>query len=404
MVKCLSRDAFGAFALAQTFVVVFESVFVARSGELAMQLIGRAWHQDAATAASLAKHLRREDLLWNLTIFAVLLLAGIALAAGLKLDLVLAGMLGLAIPLQSGYGVSKAVIVVAHRIKEQSSFEVAISLATITAVGLAVWHHGVAAAAAAYLMVSVLKTVWAHAWANRLISARCPGAPSEAKVNREGLYRLSAIAVWRNGCLAAANQADVLMVGSALGNDAVALYRVAKTMAALPVRIVAPMWVAMRPRLLAMISNDERRKLFRLIAAPGVLLLFLGVLVYPVLSAEGAKLIDLIFSSGYRDSVKPMLLLGIGAWLLSGVTGWLGFLATIAERKRGTTLLFTLNAGIILLAGALARDDLVRMALVVCVASVVTSAAAWWWLIASFQFRPAAEKAEKKPIFPRSSG
>jgi O-antigen/teichoic acid export membrane protein len=385
LVKCLSRDAFGAFALAQSFVIAFESMLVARSGELALQLIGKAWDDEGGAARSLVKQLRREELRWNIVVGIVLAFIAVILSSALCLDAVLAITLGLVIPLQSGYGVSKAVIVVADRIKQQSLFEITLSLLTVLGIGVAVWQFGLAAAVAGYLSIALIKTFWAHVWANRLIRALCPiGVTRNDEIKHHAFHGLSAIAVWRNACVAIASQADILMVGSALGNEGAALYRVAKTLAGLPARIVAPIWTVLRPRFLAALRKDEPSALVRLVSVPGIVLFVLGMLAYPLLATGAPTLIEVIFSVAYRDAAESMLILAIGTWIFSGVTGWLGFLAIIVDRKRATTALFTINTLIIVLAGVLVRDDIRSMALAVCTASLITSAGAWCWLIASF--------------------
>jgi O-antigen/teichoic acid export membrane protein len=382
LVRVLSLDGYGAFALAQAFVLLFEAVFVPRSGEIALQTIGQAWHQEPGRVQFLAKRLRREELQWNLAIWVILAATAYLLSAQLKIDIALAAGLALAIPLQAGYGVSKAVIVVAHRIKQQSLFEICIHAITLFAVGVGVIMAGLPGAVAGYVAVAAIKTRIAHFWANRLITKDCPpDEASELVVRRATFRRLSAIAVWRNGCQAAAQQGDLLIVGSALGNDAAAIYKAAKTIAAVPGRAIAPLWGALRPRLMKAVGTKDRPQMVRLIVWPGVLVLAATVPIYFLIEFLAPLAVRWIFTDSYATAAAPLVILGIGAWIFFGATGWLGFLAIISERKRATTLLFTLNASVILLFGTLLGRDAMSMAAVVCGAQVITSAAAWGWFI-----------------------
>ncbi len=388
MVRFLSRNSYGAFALAQSFVLIFESIFVPRSGEIALQLIGKAWYHEPGKVVFLTNRLRSEEMYWNLTIFGLLTFAAFLLANHFKVNPLLVVGLSLAIPFQSGFGVSKAVIIGAYKIRQQSQFEIAISILTLLAMGLGVWFLGLIGAVIGYVLVAGIKTTWAHLWANKLISNYClADSKYKVEVKELVLHRLSAIAVWRNGCQALTNQVDVFIIGSALGNETVALYKSAKTFAAMPSRIVAPIWGAMRPRLMDAIHNDDTKRLVRLIVAPGLSLLVLGIVSYPLLRLVSPSLFGLIYTRAYLDAVKPMLILTIGGWVLTAASGWLGFVAIIVERKIITTILFTLNAAIIVIGGFFLHRNIICMAAVVCSASIITSVVAWYWLISSFQLK-----------------
>jgi O-antigen/teichoic acid export membrane protein len=382
LVRLLSKDGYGTFVLAQGFIFLFEAVFVPRSGEIALQAIGQAWYQAPGRVPFLANRLRREEVQWNIVIYLALVAVACIFTATINVNVALAISLGLAIPLQAGYGVSKAVIVVAHRIKQQSLYEIAIQAATLFSISFGVITGGLEGAAIGYIFVAAIKTIVAHVWADRLVAAHCkPDADGEEVVRRLRFRRLSAIAVWRNGCQATAQQADLLMIGSMLGNDGAAVYKAAKTIAAIPGRAVAPLWGALRPRLMKAVSEKDRGRIARLIAWPSLWILIAGVPVYFIVDAITPTAIQWIFTESYADAAKPVVILAVGTWVFVGATGWLGFLAIIFERKRATTLLFTLNASLILLFGRFLAHDAVAMATVVCVALVTTSIAAWWWFL-----------------------
>ena len=124
VVRLTTPVGFGAYVAAGAYARVMEMVVTSRSGELALQQVGKPVVQGSGDLAwAAARRLERQDLLLFILVYLgfVPVAAGLARVAGLELPLLLG--LGLALPVQAGYGVSKSLFIATGRLRAQAGFE-----------------------------------------------------------------------------------------------------------------------------------------------------------------------------------------------------------------------------------------------------------------------------------------
>jgi O-antigen/teichoic acid export membrane protein len=374
LARSLTAQVFGAFVLVQAAVVVVESIFVARAGEVALYWLGRTWAQNPALARGYARFLRRRELTWNAGIYLALLAAAWPLALALDLDARLLALLALGIPLQSGYGVAKSVFIAAGRIRAQANFEIAYNVATLVAAVALTLAFGLLGFIAAVLLTTTIKSIAGHHITEHFWPAAVRGAAPLAPP----ASALSAHALLRQFCNSVAAQGDVLILGAAASKETVALYRVAKTVAGVPARIAAPMWSVLRPGLLRALGDAPATR--RLILGPALAFAALGILFVP-LAWLGGDLLAALFGETYRVAAAPFLVLLAGFWWYGGVTGWLGFVATISAAKSHTSTLYVLLLALTLGGALLAGGSALHMAIAVALAMALVGVIAWTLLL-----------------------
>ena len=112
VVRSTSLFEFGGFAAALSVSSLLEAIFLSRSGELALQSVGKYWIEGNYVAArQCALKIKRLDLVinWSIYIFIVILALAFSNITGLN-PLYLLG-LSLMIPAQIGYGVYKSLFI-----------------------------------------------------------------------------------------------------------------------------------------------------------------------------------------------------------------------------------------------------------------------------------------------------
>lgn len=374
----VTLEDFGRFAAAQALVLIVEAAIVARSGEVALQFIGEHWHGGRGGVVAVAQALRTSEFCWHLAAAGAVAIAALVAGALTSLDADIIAVLAIALPLQAGYGVSRSLFVIADRLPRQLRMELLYSLLYLTLVVALTARFGLWGMVAAVLCAALLRNLLAALFTRDLL----PGRDGATRPDARRLRSASGHAIARNLLANAGNNVDVVLLGSFAGAEAAGLYRAAKTLAGAPLRIAAPAWVALRPRLLPALHSGNPRAAVQMIAGVGAALLLLSLLLLLLLSPIAQPLIALVYGLDFAAARLPFMILFAAALLTGAVTGWLSFAAVLSQRKATATAVYALQL-LLLVACALwfGRGSPEAMAGAVAVAGVVTSLLAWWLLL-----------------------
>lgn len=373
LARSLGTTVFGEVVFAQAIVLTVEATVLSRAGEVATFWIGRLWNTDFTTARAYAIWITRREGMWN-CIAAAALAAGAWIAGQhLELNWILVALLGLGIPLQSGFGVSKTIFIAAGRQRQQAVLEIVYSccllLVTITLVNA----FGLGGFIATYVGMALLKNMVFSAYARRLWPAYLPigGALRPPPLG------LSAYALVRSVSLNIAQNADVILLGLSASKDTVAVYKAARTIATLPTRIAGPMWSAIRPQLLVLLRADDFAAVRRLLLRPALLMAAAGIAALPLAWSFMDELISLLYGKSFATASGLAIVLLIGGWIMFGISGWLPFIAVITGKKQIATGLFALLGIGVLAAGIAADGSAMKLAVLTSTALTVAGVLSW---------------------------
>ena len=376
LARSLPADQFGALLLAQAFTALIEGLVVARAGEVAMYTLGHAW-LDQNKAAGAARALQRSEMKWSVLACAAVVFASPLLGYVFGVPAYWYAVLALAIPLQTGFGVSKALFIVSNRVRMQAWFDLLFCMAIVTVVGLGVWSAGVNGFLAATVLLAGLKTVVAKQVTARWLPAAGPDVGSDP-----GAGAVSPASLARNAFSNIANQADVLVMGLFAPKEAVALYKVSRTLSSIPGRAAGPLWAALRPRLVRHLGAGSLGEVRREVSRSALLLGGVGIVAAPAAWVLCEPTLALMYGPHYIAASSATLILAAGNWVLAGLTGWLATVAIMSVDKRVTVGLYAVLAASICAGALAAGGGLVTTATAVACAMVFTSGLAWAWLTA----------------------
>jgi len=384
VVRTVSLSEYGQYATVQAFVLFVEAVFVGRGGEVALQYIGKCWHVDMPRAFWYRSKLLRMDMKANVIIYAITILVGVIFGSFINLNLEWLIILALTIPAQIGYGVWKSVFIVDGRLKQQASFEICYTLILGISVFLLINLAGIAGLLIALVLASFLKTMLArmitqHYWPRNLVAV----PPSNNESESGNQFRNANVhAIVRNSFMNGALQGDLLLINALRGPEAVALYKVAKTIAAIPIRVVVPIWVVLRPRIISAMREQSFNRLRRLLIFPAVIFAFIGLLfVWPMLN-YGESLIVSIFGDQYSAATPLAYWLIIGTWCFGAITGWLNFACVITTRKLVGSMIYLLwFAGVVVGGMFWGKSSVESMAMVVAASMVAAAFVGWIYFL-----------------------
>ena len=379
--RTVTLREYGAYSAALSLVILVEAVFIARGGEVALQYLGRHWDIEMAYARWYEDRLLHLDRRLNWLVFLGLAAIGAILAPVMNLEYGYLLALGLTIPAQIGYGVYKSIFIIHGRLREQATFEIAYSILSTALMMGAVAFYGIAGLVMTAAVNALIKTqLAAHLtsryWPEGLQAIEPPDAQTKESVS---LFRKAGVhSILRNACMNGAAQADVLILNMARGPEVVALYKAAKTMAAVPVRGAAPAWVALRPRIMKCLREKDIGRLRQLLLLPAGLLLLVGLLFATIIAAWGGNLMVVTYGVGYISAAPALLWLLVGTWVFGAASGWLNFACVISSKKIfGTGIYMVSMCGIVLGGLWYGVNGPTQMAQIVAGSLIVASVLGW---------------------------
>lgn len=381
-VRSLGAEAYGQYATAIAVVALTELAALNRGGELALGSLGSAWvSQRWDEIRALTPLLVRLDWQWALGAIAALSAVAFTLGSRLSVEPWWLLLAGLAIPVQIGYGADKAMLIVAGEIATLAKAEIAISLVSaLVAIGL-VLSFGAIGLVGGYAAAAALKVVIVRNLASR--KRRSLPRATEGTAPR-GLPPLSSQATTtaRNLVMALGDQADVILLGALAGPAAAGTYKVAKSLATLPVRAFGPVWASLRPELVHHWFAADRSPLRSVLSRPTLWLLLAGLAAIPFCWLFGAAAISLVYRIDGTTTMPTLVVLLTGSWLYSGVAGWYRFLMLLDENKwRSLRWSFGQAAWLVAAGAAVAARGPAAMSVVVAAGQVAISALAVAWIL-----------------------
>lgn len=382
--RTVPLEDYGKFAAIQAFVLLIEAVFVARGGEVAMQFVGHNWKTDMPRALWFSKYLCALDAKYNSIIYLLVVVSGFLLASLLNFHWEWLAVLALTIPAQIGYGVYKSVFVADGRFRELALLEIVCSLMLISLTLVFVSLLGIVGFIAALVASAVVKTLLTRLCSLGFWPKGLQVSKSFHFVDRsDPMFRAANVhSIVRNGLMSGASQGDILLLNALQGPEVAALYKVAKTVAAVPVRVVAPVWVVMRSRILSAMRLQNTHRIRQILFAAGIFLVFVGIVCAVPLLLYADKLMVLVFGDAYLPASHAALLLLLGTWMFGAVSGWLNFACVITSHKMAGTLIYFVWAFVVLAGGLMwGGESASNMATVAALGMGLASISGWFYFM-----------------------
>lgn len=345
--RLLGLQLYGVYATNLAVVAIAEIPIVVRSGELAMRAMRPQPGHAETSYWAMSRLLVRRDIWPFIGAYFVVAGAGWAFGSRLNLDPTLLAILALSIPAQIGYGAYKSLYFVHNQMPLLGRMELAYSVALVAlslAGFLALGIHGLAAAAAAAALV---KTVLARNGSRRFTAMDDTSTdPPQLNLSRDSLYSVA-----RNSLANGLTQVDVILLSQVHSPEAIALYKVGKSLTSLPIKLSFPLWRMLQPQIMAAIRADDRGLERRAVLTGSLGFALLLVVVLPLALLFGEDLIVLAYGAPFRGAFVYFLILMIGAWLFNGVAGWFSFWCVVGRSQLYGILVYAAAFLLMLLGG-----------------------------------------------------
>lgn len=341
VVRLVTPDEYGRYVVALAIVNILVATFVTRTNELTLHHVGSEWAAKRyANALVKARRIKKHDAGINIAIFLCLFILSIVYAERFNIKNTYLAGLSLLIPVQTGYGVYKALFIMSGNLKKQALFEAYFGIYQSVFIIILGYIFFVPGVIAGLILAALLKNVSAFIMTKKLWPQKIENISGERVSDDIGsTLSFGTNSVISNGLANGASMGDVIILNAFQSPADVALYKVAKSLSGLPGRGFAAVWTAVRPRLLNAWHSNNTMHAFRLVFLPALLALFiLGIIIWPLWKLIPTVL-TLIYGEFYRKAVTIFFILLLGTWVFQGMTSWVRFWLVISNKMYFGTLL-----------------------------------------------------------------
>ncbi len=382
-VRHTSVKDFGDFVIANTIESIIEVVFISKSSELAFQYLGKYWISNDFTAAKIcANRIIKIDLATNVSITIIVSFISLILGKILNFNPFYILILILQIPSQIGYGVYKSIFVCASKVKQQAIVEIVFSTFQLVVCSISIIQIGIYGLLFSYPILALVKNLISY-WITRKWWGDIDHKLLSSKeyhsniINSKSWLYFSFHSIIRNIFNHSSGQVDVLLL-SLRGAEAVAVYKIAKSLASLPIRVIGPIWNATRPKIIESYHKKEYNRLRKIIGIPSFLMLAFSIPSFIVLLLIADQLFINIYGNIYASATQPFLILLIGNTALGALTGWFKFWIVISKFNTLGTINSVLFLSLSLFLGYIfGVNSATNMATVMSLSYLVSSLLSW---------------------------
>ena len=169
--------------------------------------------------------------------------------------------------------------------------------------------------------------------------------------------------IYRNFTQSGIVQIDLIILGIFGQPTMVAFYKIAKTLAGLPLKVAIPIWKILYPDLVKSISTNnaqlKRTTIHKGMLATSIMLIVIIIFSY----FYGEQLIALIYGNDYVHAYIPFLILIVGYGLFFAINGWFKIWVALIEKISIGSYFYTSTFILVSISILIFKDNIVNMAL-----------------------------------------
>lgn len=274
---------------------------------------------------------------------------------------------------QSGFGVSKAIYIISSKLKKLSLLEIFHTIFSTCLFLYLINSYGSVGFVVGLPLTALIKNILFTYYTNKIWP---PNLPLENNFKSEHMH-LSFHSILRNIFSNISTQADVIVLGLLNTKEAVAIYKVAKTLSGIPIRVSYPIWAALRPKIIKALRNGDYQTLQGRLLHISLTFLALTIPLIIVAFYTFKPFVLRSYGESYLIAFYPFLILLIGSWMYNSVTGWMSFFLIISPLKALMTCFTGLFAFFVVFVSLAFHKDLVALSFGLSLVAITMSILSW---------------------------
>jgi len=365
IVRELEVDSYGVFAFLLALISIVEAPLIGRGSELYLKNIGEYWHNgEYGKAVQNTKYLINMEIRIYFSVFLAFILLSILIFQFKDIDPIYLIVLALSIPFQIGYSVYKSHMTLVNEVAMQSIIEIIFAFFYLILVYVMVSVYSLIGLVLAISSAALIKTLISRFVFIKMLKKKNIDYHSIYAKKSIINYRIRSLnSVYRNFTQSGIIQIDLIILGIFGQPTMVALYKIAKTLAGLPLKAALPIWKILYPDLVKAI-NTNNVKLKQAIIHKGMAAALIIIIVVIISSYfYGERLITLMYGNDYVHAYIPFLILTVGYGLFFAINGWFKIWVALVEKISIGPYFYTSTFILVSISVLIFKDNIVSMAL-----------------------------------------
>lgn len=336
-------EDYGAYVYTFTVYTVVETLITSTLADISTHRLSASVVQGRNAQVQtniLAQFALEARVLWLSWLVLMLLTTAVWFAGPVLLQPAYWVILALSLPFCTGYSIAKSILVASNNIRLLTSFEIYSSAVMILISVCCIYQWGIWGVVIANPAYTLLKTGSAYVVINRYSAFRFPPGLLRAvfsRIDTQTSRKFATQTLIRNGFYNLANQLDMILIGMVQTPANIAFYKVAKTLASLPSRMILPVWAALRGRIVAAFHEKNYERLATLVLKPigwmALGSLCCGALAWLLLPT----VITWLYTASYLPAFLPALVIMVGYSLFQIAMGWFNIWVVISGKPEYST-------------------------------------------------------------------
>jgi|APSaa5957512535_1039671.scaffolds.fasta_scaffold04626_7 O-antigen/teichoic acid export membrane protein len=365
IVRELEVDSYGVFAFLLAIISIVEAPMISRGSELYLKNIGEYWHNgEYGKAVQNTKYLINMEIRVYFSVFLAFILLSILIFQFKDIDPIYLIVLALSIPFQIGYSVYKSHLTLVNEVFMLSIMEIIFAIFYLILIYVMVSIYGLIGLVLAISSSALIKTLISRFVFIKMLKKKNIDYHSiYAKKSIINYKKRSLNSIYRNFTQSGIVQIDLIILGIFGQPTMVAFYKIAKTLAGLPLKVAIPIWKILYPDLVKSISTNnaqlKRTTIHKGMLATSIMLIVIIIFSY----FYGEQLIALIYGNDYVHAYIPFLILIVGYGLFFAINGWFKIWVALIEKISIGSYFYTSTFILVSISILIFKDNIVNMAL-----------------------------------------
>ena len=365
IVRELEVDSYGVFAFLLAIISIVEAPMISRGSELYLKNIGEYWHNgEYGKAVQNTKYLINMEIRVYFSVFLAFILLSILIFQFKDIDPIYLIVLALSIPFQIGYSVYKSHLTLVNEVFMLSIMEIIFAIFYLILIYVMVSIYGLIGLVLAISSSALIKTLISRFVFIKMLKKKNIDYHSiYAKKSIINYKKRSLNSIYRNFTQSGIVQIDLIILGIFGQPTMVAFYKIAKTLAGLPLKVAIPIWKILYPDLVKSISTNnaqlKRTTIHKEMLATSIMLIVIIIFSY----FYGEQLIALIYGNDYVHAYIPFLILIVGYGLFFAINGWFKIWVALIEKISIGSYFYTSTFILVSISILIFKDNIVNMAL-----------------------------------------
>lgn len=372
IIRIIDIKTYGYFTIVFSFVGVIKNIFGMRTGELVLSYI--SFNTNKNTVYQTIKKIIKIDFLLNVLVWFFSILFGYLLRDKLHIDVKILFFYSFTVLLSIGFDVYQNIFII---YKENLKIYILSAINSFISLGITIlftYFFSIKGLIVSYLVTTILKNTFFLIESKKVLidnGVLLNKGGESIKFNKlkEFIFHSFISTTLKSGI----SGVDIMYLSTFGKVEHVAMYKIAKNLAAIPGVIFGSLWSSVSPEILELSKLNSFRKLRKLINKFTSKFIGIFLLILPLILFFSEEVITFLYGNSYRETTKTFQVLFIGMYIANTFGPYIRIYSIGQNKMFMVTIFNGLTFLTISIIGYFGRDSILKMAFIVIFGTIISS-------------------------------